>query len=201
MTQVLRPPRPPWNILEVGPGTGAITAAILRHLQAQDRLDLVEINPRFVELLQVRFASDPRFQPFVSQVYLHLTAFQEFQPPHRYHCIISGLPLNNFRSEHVREILEHFDRLLLPEGWLVYFEYAWIRQLKMPFVGKSEKRRLYRVGRIMQKFLNRHHWQRRLVAINLPPAFVNYVRQHTEPNGPVVQVSRNLAENPPSNSV
>ncbi|GBD36315.1 Ribosomal RNA small subunit methyltransferase A [bacterium HR36] len=183
MTEVLQPPRPPWRILEVGPGTGAVTAAILRHLQPEDRLDLVEINPRFVEILQVRFASDPRFQPYVPQVYLYCTAFQEFCPPQRYECIISGLPLNNFRSEQVRGILQHFDELLLPGGWLVYFEYAWIRQLKMPFVRKSEKRRLYRVGRITQSFLQKRQAHRRLVLLNLPPAFVNYVRKKPASDG------------------
>lgn len=183
MTEVLQPPRSPWNILEVGPGTGVVTAAILRHLQPGDRLDLVEINPRFVEFLQVRFASDPRFRPFTRQVYLHQAAIQEFRVPHRFDCIISGLPLNNFRSEQVREILEHFERLLHAQGWLVYFEYAGIRLLKMPFVGKSERRRLYRVGRITQKFLSKHHAQRRLVPINLPPALVHYVRKNSQVDG------------------
>lgn len=176
MTEVLKPPRPAWNILEVGPGTGAITAVILSQLQPNDRLHLVEINPRFVEFLQVRFASDPRFRPYTCQVYLHAIAIQEFQPEHRFDCIISGLPLNNFRSEQVREILECFERLLRPDGWLVYFEYAGIRRLKVPFAHKSERRRLYRVGRITENFLRKHSSGRRFVLLNLPPAYVNYVR-------------------------
>ncbi|MDW8221967.1 MAG: methyltransferase domain-containing protein [Gemmatales bacterium] len=178
MTQVLKPPRPAWRILEVGPGTGSVTAAILRQLQPGDRFDLVEINPRFVEWLQVRFASDPRFQPYVPQVYLYPTAVEEFRPEERYDCIISGLPLNNFRSEQVRTILELFERWLQPQGWLVYFEYVGIRRLKMPFVGKSEKRRLYRVGRITQRFLHKHRTQRQLVLANVPPAFVYQVRMN-----------------------
>ena len=51
----LRKPRGPARILEVGPGTGAVTAQILRHMQLGDHLDAVELNGHFVALLQRRF--------------------------------------------------------------------------------------------------------------------------------------------------
>jgi phospholipid N-methyltransferase len=176
MTAILRQPRPPWRIVEVGPGTGAITAWILPALQAGDRLDLVEINPRFVEFLQVRFARESLFRQYLEQVYLHPVPIQEFQPEQPADCIISGLPLNNFSAATVREILDHMERLLRPGGWLVYFEYLWIRQLKMPFVGKREKRRLYCIGRWTEKFFQRHQETRQLVWCNLPPAIVHTIQ-------------------------
>lgn len=172
MTAVLRPPRPAWTILEVGPGTGAITTAILEHLLPNDRLDIVEINRLFVERLRNRFEKDPRFHPYCSQVHLHHTAVEKFYPPYRFDCIISGLPLNNFHPERVREILGHFEQLLQPNGFLVYFEYVGVRQLKKPFSNRTEKRRLYRIERITRTFLQKHKAQRLLVLLNLPPAFV-----------------------------
>ena len=47
MTFDLKGPRRPARILEVGPGTGAVTREIVRHLQDDDRFDAVEINPSF----------------------------------------------------------------------------------------------------------------------------------------------------------
>jgi phospholipid N-methyltransferase len=48
----LASPRGPARILEVGPGTGPVTQAIVQHMQAADALDAVEINEHFVRLLQ-----------------------------------------------------------------------------------------------------------------------------------------------------
>src|SRR5205809_32873 len=64
----LRTPREPARILEVGPGTGSVTKEILHHLQARDRLDLVEINPRFVTLLRDRFDKEWEFGFYRDQV-------------------------------------------------------------------------------------------------------------------------------------
>ena len=51
--------RTPSRILEVGPGTGAVTDEILRVLRPGDRLDIVEINVEFVALLGRRFEQAP----------------------------------------------------------------------------------------------------------------------------------------------
>src|SRR5438309_7006544 len=50
----LRRPRLAGRILEVGPGTGSVTAQIVRHMVPGDRLDAVEINEHFIDLLQGR---------------------------------------------------------------------------------------------------------------------------------------------------
>src|SRR5437868_10331670 len=51
----------PCRVLEVGPGTGAVTRRLVRLLKPGDRLDLVELNETFVDLLRRRFADDPEF--------------------------------------------------------------------------------------------------------------------------------------------
>ena len=50
------------RILEVGPGTGAVTAQIVRRLGPHDALDLVELNTEFVARLNERFAADEPFR-------------------------------------------------------------------------------------------------------------------------------------------
>ena len=45
----------PARVLEVGPGTGAVTVELLDRLRPGDQLDIVEINEDFVSLLRRRF--------------------------------------------------------------------------------------------------------------------------------------------------
>src|SRR5205809_995714 len=62
MTRPMRQASSPRRILEVGPGTGAITAEIVRQLRPGDQFDIVEINADFVAFLGQRFAEEPDFQ-------------------------------------------------------------------------------------------------------------------------------------------
>ena len=48
-------PRRPGPVVELGPGTGPVTDALIRRGVAQDRLVLVEYNPDFCFLLKRRF--------------------------------------------------------------------------------------------------------------------------------------------------
>jgi phosphatidylethanolamine/phosphatidyl-N-methylethanolamine N-methyltransferase len=48
-------PRVPGPVVELGPGTGPVTDALIRRGVAQDRLVLVEYNPDFCRLLKRRF--------------------------------------------------------------------------------------------------------------------------------------------------
>src|SRR6478672_4965232 len=48
-------PRLPGPVIELGPGTGPVTDALVRRGIAQDRLVLVEYNPDFCRLLRRRF--------------------------------------------------------------------------------------------------------------------------------------------------
>src|SRR5919199_5019169 len=48
-------PRIPGPVLELGPGTGPVTAALVRRGIAQDRLVLVEYSPEFCKLLKRKF--------------------------------------------------------------------------------------------------------------------------------------------------
>ncbi len=48
-------PRLPGPVIELGPGTGPVTDALIRRGIAQDRLVLVEYNPEFCKLLKRRF--------------------------------------------------------------------------------------------------------------------------------------------------
>lgn len=185
----LRKPRPAARILEVGPGTGSVTRAILRCLQPDDRLDAVELNSHFVSLLRQRFEQEPFFRSRSHQVEVVHAPVEELVGKAVYDFIISGLPLNNFPVRQVRGIFQAYNRLLKPGGTLSYYEYVLIRQLKTPFVNRRERRRLYRVGRVVGQYIRNYQVDRRPVFINVPPALVRHLRLN--PQGD--QTSRNPA--------
>lgn len=172
----LRAPRRPCRILEVGPGTGSVTDQILKHLLPGDRLELVELNCHFVSLLERRFNQDARFRAHRHQTSLIHSAVEELPGDGIYDVIISGLPLNNFSVAQVRDIFRVYNRLLRPGGTLSYYEYALVRQLKTPFVDRSERRRLFRIGRVVSRYIRSYQVRREQVLANMPPAIVRHLR-------------------------
>jgi phosphatidylethanolamine/phosphatidyl-N-methylethanolamine N-methyltransferase len=176
LVRPLRGPRPPCRVLEVGPGTGSVTCEIARRMQPGDRLDAVEINGRFVELLERRLKRDRVFVSRRDQIEVIHAAVQDLLGDAVYDFIVSGLPLNNFPVALVREIFATYDRLLKPGGVLSYYEYTWVRQLKTPFVDRRERRRLFRVGRVMRGYIRNFQIRRERIFINVPPATVRHLR-------------------------
>jgi phospholipid N-methyltransferase len=182
MVSELRKKQGPSRILEVGPGTGPVTRYILRSLTPEDRLDLAELNGRFFETLREKFQSVSDFARHKDQVQLMHTAVEQVPGEGVYDYIISGLPLANFAPDHVREIFRVFRRLLKPGGTVSYFEYLFIRNLKAPFVGRVEKRRLRRVGMVVSRYIRDFQIRNDKVFINLPPAVVRHM--HLKPAAP-----------------
>lgn len=176
----LAKPRKPGRILEVGPGTGSVTKQILRFMMPGDQLDAVELNGHFVALLQRRFDHEWTFRVHRPQVRVIHAAVEDLPGEGCYDYIVSGLPLNNFSVAQVREIYQVYDRLLKPGGTLAYFEYVLIRQLKTPFVNRRERRRLFRIGRVVSKFIHSFQVRRQRILMNVPPAIVRHLRLKPE---------------------
>jgi phospholipid N-methyltransferase len=166
----------PCRILEVGPGTGSVTCEIARRMLPGDRLDAVEINGHFVTLLERRLRQERVFAARRDQVEIIYAAVQDLLGESVYDYIVSGLPLNNFPAHEVRDIFATYDRLLKPGGTLTYYEYTLVRQLKTPFVDRRERRRLFRVGRVMRGFIRDYQIRRERILINVPPATVRHLR-------------------------
>jgi phospholipid N-methyltransferase len=173
--------RAPARILEVGPGTGAVTSSILRQLLPGDHLDLVELNSHFVSVLEGRFQKEWNFWRHREQVRLIHSPLENLPTQEKYDFIISGLPLNNFPVDQVRTIYQSFSHLLKPGGTLSYFEYEFVRQLKHPFSNRQERRRLYRVGRIVGDYIDAYQIRKQRVLMNVPPAIVRHLRFQPSP--------------------
>jgi phospholipid N-methyltransferase len=169
-------PRPPFAVLEVGPGSGAVTRRLAERLLPGDRLDAVEINANFVDLLARRIEVDPAFAHCRRQIRVSHADLQDVPGEGLYDLIVSGLPLNNFSVAEVRSVFAAFRRLLKPAGTLCYFEYAFARRLKAPFAPRSERYRLAHLSGLLRRYVQRHQTECRRVWLNAPPALVRRMR-------------------------
>ncbi len=166
----------PIRVLECGPGTGAFTDQIVRHLRPGDRFDLVELNEAFVDVLQNRFATETNWQAVADLAEIHQLPLQEFDDEAPYDFIISGLPHVNFPPPVVETITDSYFRLLKPGGTLSYFEYLYIRPLKKIVTLGATRRKIHAVDRILAGHLQKHRLSRDSIFLNVPPAWVQHLR-------------------------
>jgi phospholipid N-methyltransferase len=176
LTRPMRRSVTPRRILEVGPGTGAVTAEIVRLLQPGDQLDIVEINADFVAYVKQRFESEPAFCRKREQCRIIHAPLQEVPGEHVYDFMISGLPLNIFPVALAQDIYRSYARLLKRRGTLSFFEYAWLRDMKMPFLNGTEHARLSELAQFLEGKVRRHQIAEELVLLNVPPAVARHLQ-------------------------
>src|SRR5262245_9587499 len=113
-------PSTPGPVVELGPGTGPVTEALLAEGVAPERLVLVEFNPAFCQLLRSRFPAATVIQGDAYGIRRLLSG--PLQQPAA--AIVSGLPLVTkpirMRLRLLRDALE----LLRPGAPFVQFTYA-----------------------------------------------------------------------------
>ncbi|MDU0307125.1 class I SAM-dependent methyltransferase [Rhizobium sp. 10PS4] len=105
-------------VLELGPGTGVFTAALLERGIAERDLTLVEYERDFATLLQGRFPDARVLWVDVRQMWKTALSGSFFGG------VVSGLPLLAMRSEDVRTLLEGCFSNLRPHGAFYQFTYG-----------------------------------------------------------------------------
>jgi len=166
----------PRRVLEVGPGTGAVTNEIVQRLGPDDRLDLVELNERFAAILRARLADEPRWQAVAERVRVIEMPIEQLPADEKYECIVSGLPLNNFSCDFVANVLEHFHHLAAEGCTLSFFEYVAIRKAKALVSSTTERTRLMGIEKLLQEEFDTWEFDRQCVLANVPPAWVHHLR-------------------------
>lgn len=166
----------PMRILEVGPGTGAVTQEIVRHVRPNDRLHIVELNDRFVSLLRRRFEVEPGFRQVAEQTSIFHAPVQELKADEPYDYIVCGLPFNNFPPELVESILRHLIGILQPGGCMTFFEYLWVRPFKKLVASREKRRRVVEVGGVLRRYLAQYERAHDNVYLNVLPAVTHYLR-------------------------
>jgi len=138
------------RVVELGAGTGTVTAALLASGVAPGNLYLVERDAQFVKILERRF---PRCQVVAADA---LELDREFGANAAFDFVISGLPLLCFSPEKRYRVMDQALSLLKPRGRLHQFTYA----------GRCPVDRDLRAQlRVDSSLLG-------IVPVNLPPAFV-----------------------------
>jgi phosphatidylethanolamine/phosphatidyl-N-methylethanolamine N-methyltransferase len=178
ITEPLRQRKTPKRVLEVGPGTGAVTRHIVSHIQPRDHLDLVEINARFGDLLRERFDSDPHYRRAAKRSRIHVRALQEFRAEQPYDVIVCCLPFNNFSAQGVGEVLDLCLSLLAVGGTLSFFEYMYVRPVLRTLANDSEKARFAEIDRLLTQRFQQHRFRRDWVFVNVPPAWVHHLSRN-----------------------
>src|SRR5471032_358516 len=94
------PSNPESYVLELGPGTGAVTEMLLKRGLREDRLVAIEHNPKLARLLREKFSRAHIITGDAWQMDDLLRGLRE--PVESVGAVISSLPLLNFRSEERR---------------------------------------------------------------------------------------------------
>ena len=124
-------PRRPGPIIELGPGTGPVTEALVRRGVAQDRLVLVEYNPDFCRLLKRRF---PKAAIVQGDAYAIQDALADvLSEPAA--AVVSSLPLFTKPLPVRFDLFEAAQALMQPGAPFVQFTYAVV-----PPIPKNPKR-------------------------------------------------------------
>jgi phosphatidylethanolamine/phosphatidyl-N-methylethanolamine N-methyltransferase len=107
-------------VIELGPGTGPITEALVEQGVDPSRLVLVEFNPKFCELLRRRFPAATVVQ---GDAYRLRDSLAEFTR-HGASAVVSGLPLMTKPLKTRLRLLRESFALLQPRAPFVQFTYA-----------------------------------------------------------------------------
>ena len=107
-------------IIELGPGTGPVTAALLERGIDPKRLVLVEYDEAFCKSLRGKY-------PAVKVVQGDAFALNETLRGHAeapFCAVVSSLPLLNFAQEQRQKLIDHAMKLLRPRSPFIQFTYG-----------------------------------------------------------------------------
>ncbi len=149
-------------VVELGPGTGAITREIVRRLPSGGKLLAIELDPALCRHLERDFPSVRICNDSASRLGAILHESGAPAPD----AVISGLPWAIFPESLQREILSAVAGSLAPEGWFATF--AYLQGLMLP-AGMRFRRLLGEMFSTVETSP--------VVWRNLPPAFVYRCRR------------------------
>ncbi len=109
------------HVLELGPGTGSVTEALLKRGLREDRLIAIEQSPKMADLLRSRF---PRAKIITGDAFqLDKLLKRHARHVDKISTVISSLPLMNFAPQIADDLAKKIRALLPTEGKLVQYSY------------------------------------------------------------------------------
>jgi phospholipid N-methyltransferase len=108
-------------VVELGPGTGVMTAPLLERMPPDGKLIAIEINPAFAELLREEL-HDPRLCVYEGSAVDIETALATHGLA-RADLVVSGIPFSTLEEGVGRATLEAAKRVLAPGGRFVAYQF------------------------------------------------------------------------------
>lgn len=127
------------TIVELGPGSGAITKEILKVKPKDCRLITVEINGEFVKYLEEKYPNAEHVLADISHLREQLRTLNVDSVD----VIISGIPFVDFKKEECDVMLGEIDAIMQDEARFVLFTYTpikfktffkWFEKVKLAYV-------------------------------------------------------------------
>lgn len=106
-------------VLELGPGTGVVTDALIARGLREDKLVVIENNSKMAGLLRGRF---PRAQVITGDAW-QLDTLLRSRQIESVGAVISSLPLLNFSEDQAETLAQKIRAMLEPQGNWVQFTY------------------------------------------------------------------------------
>jgi len=151
------PTERPVSVVELGPGTGAFTTAIVNRVAPGSRILAIELEQAFVDRVRKKLPSVDIVR--ASAVDLERLVNQRHMAPVDH--IVSGLPFASLPMDMTRKILDAIEHVLRPGGTFTTFQYLHGYGLRP---GRTFRRQMSeRMG---------GQPMRRLVVKNFPLAFI-----------------------------
>lgn len=160
------PINPGAYVVELGPGTGKVTQALLNNGLAPNRLIVIEKSERLSQHLRARF---PGICVLTGDAFaLDNIARNQLPESVRLDAVISSLPLRNFSAATVHNFCRTISSVLRPGGLMVQFSYH-IHHARINGLEAMQRERSHIVWR------------------NLPPARVYMYRNSPEEEPLIVE--------------
>ena len=113
------PQNPESFVLELGPGTGVVTDALIEKGLREEKLIAIERNPKLAGLLRKRF---PRAQIITGDAW-QMDALLRNRGIENVGAIMSSLPLLNFSVKEAEALAQKIRAVLEPQGTWVQYSY------------------------------------------------------------------------------
>jgi phosphatidylethanolamine/phosphatidyl-N-methylethanolamine N-methyltransferase len=131
--------RPGVRVLELGPGTGAVTEALLSAGVRQSDLTLVEADAGLAELLRQRF---PHAQVLCDDAFSAVES--QFSAGAEIDAVVSSLPLLVYPKRKRLALCRNAAALVGPHGRVVQFTYGISSPVaRMPRIARTASRRIW----------------------------------------------------------
>jgi len=158
------PDEPDASVLELGPGTGAVTQALLKQGLAENRLVAIEKSPKLASRLRQRF---PQAHVITGDA-LDLDRLLEkhVRRVSDVAVVFSSLPLRNLEPRDATRLVNKIRAVLRPDGLLIQYSYH---------LGNKHASALAQFRQINSDII----W------LNLPPARVNVYQESHHRRAPV----------------